>query len=219
MRKLAMAVAAAMLLLPAVASAQFVLGLRAAYGIPMGTAFDSDPVLGPKAEMKDFINRVIPLQVEAGYKLTPNFTLGLYYAYGFANVNGAQADAICVTGIDCSASDQRAGVQAFWSFAPGQPIDLWIGAATGWEWFTFKAEGGGATVKASLNGWEYITVQAGVDFALSRSFALSPYASYGLGQFSKYSLDVPGLASESGSISSKATHSQFQIGGRATFKF
>ena len=219
MRKLAMAVAATVVLLPAAASAQFVLGLRAAYGFPMGTAFGDDPVLGAKAEMKDFINRVIPLQVEAGYKLTPNFTLGLYYSYGFASVHGAQADAICTSGIDCSSSDQRAGVQALWSFAPGQPIDLWIGAATGWEWFAFKATGGGATVKASLNGWEYITVQAGVDFALSKSFAIAPYASYGLGQFSKYSLEVTGLPNESGSINSKATHSQFQLGARATFKF
>jgi opacity protein-like surface antigen len=221
MRKFLKAAALAAVLLPAAASAQFTVGARVGYGIPGGTAFDeldAATIGSGKIEMKDFVDYVwvIP-QIDVGFKLTKNFTLGAYYSYGMGHVKGSFADQFS----DTSASNQRVGVQALWSFAPGQPIDLWIGAATGWEWFSFEGTNAlaGGKVKATLNGWEFLTAQAGVDFNLGKSFAIGPYASYGWGQYSSYKFDVAALGSQSGSIQSKATHQLFQVGAKAAFNF
>ncbi len=215
MRNFLKAAALAVVVLPAAASAQFTIGLRGAYGIPGGDAFNelNSTQLGTgKQAMQDIESSIIPLQVDAAFHLTKNFSLGAYYSYGFPQLKSSFTSGFSST----SSSDQRVGIQAFWSFAPGQPIDLWIGAASGWEWFQFSATSGAGKTTAKLNGWEYITAQAGVDFNFGK-LAIGPFASYGWGEFSKYDLSIAGLGSLSGTIESKATHGLFQLGGRIAF--
>ena len=98
MRKLLFAGLVA-LLVPTASHAQFQLGLRVGYAPAMGDA-------AKDAKMSDVsLSSQIPLQLDANYKLDKDFAVGVYFSYGFGQVdNKAFGDACGVSGIDCSGS-------------------------------------------------------------------------------------------------------------------
>jgi len=205
MRKLLLAVAAvAVMAIPTVSKAQLQLGVRAGYGWTMG-----EVVAG--SDLSDGVKALIPLQVELNYKFMKNFALGGYFSYAFGTVGDAEQDFCDASGIDCSASGMRLGIQAIWDFSPGASFDPWIGIASGYEWLTLS-EG---DLDATFTGWEYVTLQAGADWMVSKGFGLGPFVSWGFGQYG--SVDVEGLGS--GDITDKGTHQLLQVGVRGLFSF
>ncbi len=187
------------LALPAAASAQLSLGARLGYG-----AVGGDVVKDVKAS--SWIDYEIPLQVDVSYKIVPNLSVGAYYAYGFGAVKSG-------SGLD-SVRDMRAGIQAAVAFLPRAKLDPWIGAGTGWGWL--GAKGGGAEM--TINGWEKLTIQAGLDYHLTDKAAVGLFASYASGEYRDGKITIPGTKWASGSIGSgeAATHGLFTIGVRGT---
>ncbi len=190
---------AAVLAVPAAASAQLSLGARLGYGAVGGEVVKD-------VETSSWVDHEIPIQVDVSFKLLPRLSLGAYYAYGFGSVKSG-------SGLD-SANDTRAGVQAAFAFLPGETLNPWIGAGTGWGWL--NAKGGG--VEMTISGWEMLTVQGGLDYGLSKTAAVGLFASYSTGEYRNGKITIPGTKWASGSIGSGevASHNLFTIGVRGT---
>ncbi len=194
------ALATAFLVLPAVASAQLVLGARVGYGMTGG-----DIVKG--VTMSSWVDHEIPLQVDASFKVLPGLSVGAYYAYGAGSAKSG-------SGLS-TARDTRAGVQAMFTFLPG-PLAPWVGAGTGWGWLT--ASGGG--VDMTISGWEALTLEGGLDFKALPLVNLGLFVSYSTGQYRDGKITIPGTMWASGAIGTGevASHSLFTIGVRGTFE-
>ncbi len=180
----------------------FSLGVRLGYGVPMGDFDGGDPAAGFAATpMSDMLSGQVPLQVDAMYRFDPNWSLGLYFQYGFASV----ASATC-GGLSCSGSDTRFGAQLHYRFtSPG--FVPWVGLGFGGEWSTITVSG----IDLNASGFEFVNLQIGGDWLLSPAFRLGPYVQLSFSQFS--TVEVLGF---SGTLN-KSTHEWLQFGLKGTF--
>lgn len=137
----------------------------------------------------------------------PGLSVGAFYAYGV----GSPASGSALT----TARDTRLGVQAMLTLLPG-PLAPWVGVGTGWGWFS--ASGGG--VDMSINGWEILTLQGGLDLAALPLVNVGLFASYSTGQYRNGKITIPGTMWASGAIGTGevAAHGLFTIGVRGTFE-
>ncbi len=72
----------------------------------------------------------------------------------------------------------------------------------------------------SINGWEILTLQGGLDVAALPLVNVGLFASYSTGQYRNGKITIPGTMWASGSIGTGevATHGLFTIGVRGTFE-
>ncbi len=236
MRKLAVAVVSSFLLaLPHAVQAQsgvdpflkpapaaekdsgFTLAARLGLGIPMGDAL-ADAV-GASTPLGDAFKGELPIWIDAGYRFARNWFVGAYLQVGIGIVNKDKAlssGACNQSGVSCSGSDVRFGVEGIYSFSPGNSFNPWIGLGTGFEQANLHVESSGGSGDIAIKGWEYFNVQLGGDFMLSRIFALGPYAAFSLGQYSTLSLSGGGF-SINPDIANKRVHGWLQLGVKGTF--
>ncbi len=197
------------------AASGFSLGARVGYGIPMGDADGGDALAGiPAVKLSDVVDGQIPLQVDAMYRFDRNWSIGLYFQYGFAFVS----DTYCPpsTGLSCSASNLRFGGQVHYRF-DGQGFLPWIGLGIGGEWGTVTGEvlGFSGTI-LEVSGIEFANLQVGGDWVISPNFRLGPYVQLSFAQYDTVKqIDVnlqlvPVLVS-------KTTHEWLQFGVKGTF--
>lgn len=205
--------------LPPEKDSGFTLALRLGFGIPFGdTSADS----GAATPLGDQLQGQVPIWIDVGYRFAGSWFVGAYLQLGIGIVNTDKAaGGLCnQPGVSCKGSDVRLGVEGTYSFSPGQSFNPWIGLGTGYEWVNLQGESATGNGEFTFKGWEYFIVQVGGDFSLSKVFALGPYASFGLGQYS--SADVT-LASTtvsttfSGDIANKKVHAWLQLGVKGTF--
>lgn len=203
MRKITMLCAVAMALaLPTLSRAQFSLGARLGFAPALGDAEKDSP-------MKDGVKSQIPIQLDAMYKLSPAFALGVYLSYGFAQLNSDITSGCDAAGIDCSASDTRLGVQATYAFTKVSPTFVpWAGAGIGIEWLTLKGSAGGISASADTTGFEFLNLQAGADYKVSEQFSVGPYLLFSIAQYSSV---------EGNDIQNKAVHEWLNFGVRGKF--
>lgn len=207
MRKLLMVGAVlAALVLPTASQAQFTLGARLGYGIGMGDVGGS----GASAlAMSDWVKSQVPIQLDAMYRFSPEIAAGVYFSYGFGQLNSDLADACDAAGQDCSSSNTRFGIQGTYSFTKVSPSMVpWAGLGIGYEWNS--ADLAGDTI--TFTGFEYLNLQAGLDWKLNPQFALGPYVQYALGQY-----DSGEINGTSADITDKAMHSWLSFGIRGKF--
>lgn len=184
------------------------LGVRAGYGIPMGD-------LDSGESMTDFVaSGQIPLQLDAMYRFTRNWSVGLYFQYGFSFV----PDTMCPSGfgLSCSASDVRLGAQLHYRFDSTGFVP-WVGFGIGYEWFSATLSGPGGSGDYSFDGLEYLNLQLGGDWLLSPNFRLGPYVQFTIAQYDNAEINMLGTPLFSGSIPNKAVHEWLQFGVKGTF--
>jgi hypothetical protein len=204
-----LAVTLVALLAPAAASAQFTFGARLSYAIAGG-----DEVKDVK--LSDSISAMIPVQLEAGYNVTPDLNIGAFFSYGWASESSDVSDACDLIGADCGITGWRFGVQGIYSLSTVSPTWVpWFGLGVGYESLTLKIEGGGESATFTESGWEFANLQAGADYKAG-NMRIGPFLSYSFGQFGSYDAEGGGQ-SESGDITDKGTHTYFTIGVRGTF--
>lgn len=174
----------------------FTLGLRGAWGVPLGT-------LGASANLADVTSGNIPVWVEAGYRFNRNVSAGLFaqFSRGFS--------ANCPNQADCSTGDMRFGAQAAYSFMPSSTISPWAGLGVGYEFLSWSRAGADSSAK----GIEYGNLQLGADWNVNPHSSFGPFAAMTFGKFSSQS---------SGGVSSSYTdtgmHSWMQFGLRFLYK-
>lgn len=191
MRRMSMLAAVlAAVVFPTASHAQFTLGLRLGYAPAMGDAYEE---AGVASEMSDGVKSQIPIQVDAGYRVTPALTLGAYASYGFGQIGDDLGDTCDANGLDCSARSIRLGVQALYAFKNVSPQWApWAGAGFGYEWASAKMELGGLEMTQSFSGFEFLNLQAGVDYAVNPKFSVGPYLMYSLAQYSSGTIEMTG---------------------------
>ena len=169
---------------PAAASAEpdpnathFEVALRVGFGVPLGSAYQNDT--GGDQSLGDIDSFTIPVQIDLGARLGGAWFLGAYFSYGFGGSNSTTA----CSGGACTPSTLRFGGQVHWHLLGNASTDPWIGLGSGYERVSVSSDAGTAT----LSGWEFANIQAGLDFALGSAVKLGPWVSFSLGQYSSAS--------------------------------
>jgi outer membrane protein W len=187
---------------------KFKLGLRLGYMIPAGK-IDGDTTFGgitiAGAKLSDQLSGGVPIQIDAGYMVTPNILVGLYGQYAFLFTKN------CDPGASCSAHDVHLGVQAQYHIMPDQSVDPWLGLGVGYEWLV-GSESGSVNGSATTTGLELLNLQGGADFQAASAFTVGPFLSLSLGQYSSVSSN-----GNSADITNKALHEWITVGAKGTF--
>jgi Autotransporter beta-domain/PEGA domain len=157
---------------------RFEAAIRAGIGIPLGDLSARSPSLS------DFDSFTIPLMVEIGARIGGHVFLGAYFQYG---VGGSTNGDTCGAGFSCSPSTLRFGGEVHWHPLGNVPVDPWVGLGSGYESLRLGVSGN-ATGSYSVNGWEFASLQAGVDFALGSAVKIGPWISFSIGQYSSGSV-------------------------------
>jgi hypothetical protein len=190
----------------------FEIGLRTGYAIPLGKGGANSSL-----DLNEGISGAVPIWLDLGYRATPQIMVGIYGAYAFGFL-GDTLDRACGGGLDCSSHDIRLGAELQYHILPRQQADPWLGLGLGYEWLTFSASGGGQDGSITASGFEFVNLQAGVDFAPSDSanFGLGPFLAFSVAQYSDVSCSgAAGLACP-GSFET-TTHEWLTFGVRGTF--
>lgn len=189
------------------------LSLRGGYAIPFGNAASDE-------SLNDFVSGAIPFEIDADFLITERWSAGLYFTYGFARVaDRVKNDVEEGMGLEDISGHrlQRLGIQSRYRFSPDADFAPWLGLGLGYEW-TWFLEGvlEGHEVEMGFSGFEF-AFQGGVDYQVSKSVTLGPYATLGFGQFGKMKVRVEDEGDHSSDIDDKAMHEWLQLGLKATF--
>ena len=197
------------------------LGLRLGYALPMGKVAEPTPsamnTSASGGDLSDAVTGMIPIWIDAGYRVNPNLFIGGFFQYGFGIVNKDKNPG-CGS---CSAHDIAFGADVHYHILPAASFDPWVGAGIGYEIFGFSASTtapiiGNVDVSTSFSGLQFLTLQAGGDFKVTPDFAVDPFVNFALGQYSSQSATLNGMEG-SGDIQSKALHEWLTIGARGQF--
>jgi hypothetical protein len=195
------------------ARAQFALDAKVAYAIPTGSVWAGSP-WNPRWPMTKVWTGAIPVEVAGRYRFSPNLSAGVYFQWGPAFVTATGFDQIAGS----FGWDMRIGAEIVYAFTPGRSMNPWFGLGTGWEWTQYAGTKAGSAASVTMNGWEYLNVQTGLDFALSKGVGLGPYAAFLGGNYS----GIVASGSSTGwggsvELASRAFHGWFQIGVKGTW--
>ncbi|MFP2923889.1 outer membrane beta-barrel protein [Pyxidicoccus sp. 3LG] len=156
------------------------LGLRAGYGVPFGEFGENNNRDGGK--LKDLYSGAIPLQVDVGYFFNSHLYLGASFQYGLV-----QLAEDCPDGASCSASQMRFGVNLAYHFKVGKQLEPWVGVGLGYEILdssvSTEALGVTSDIGTSLRGFEFATVQGGLDYRITKMFSVGPFVTFTAGQY------------------------------------
>jgi hypothetical protein len=189
----------------------FALGLRAGYGLPIGKTSAG------AGNLSESVTGIIPLQLDAGYFLTSKLYLGGSFQFAPGLFAGD-----CPEEASCSVSVMRIGVNLAYHVSPFKKVDPWVGLGVGYEIFKLSAsqELGGQTFKSSTTatGLEFAALQGGVDFKVNKHFAVGPFVTFTVGQYTSAGFS-DGEDSISQDIEEKAIHSWLMGGLKAQYRF
>ncbi len=213
---------------PAVAEQEsgFAFGARTGYALPMGE--EQGTVSGPPGsrdaglaiDLPDDLSGMIPLWLDVGYRIHPNFYVGAFFQYGVGFLN-KDHHAAC-SQVDCSARDIRFGANLHYHISPAASFDPWLGAGIGYEILTIKNSlfGQSAETSRTLKGFEFLDLQVGGDFRVSEHFVLGPFVSFSIGEYTSWSMTTTAAGvttTESGDLKNTGPHEWLTIGLRGQF--
>ena len=190
------------------------LGLRTGFGLPLGKPWDTP------GDMAGDVRGIIPVWIDAGYRINPSIYVGAYGSLGFAIMNTSSNPA-CSSGGSCSATDIRFGVDAHYHFSPGEDFDPWVGLGVGYEFWNLKLGiPNTLTYSRKLKGFEFLDLQVGGDMKVATDVAVGPFVSFSLGQFSHAkvtSSTAAGTSVQDDDIKNTAMHYWLMLGLRGAF--
>jgi len=191
------------------------LGLRVGYGLPAGHEGETATDVS-NASVSSDVSGIVPIIVDAGYRFVPNFYLGLSFQYAPGFVNSDQNPGCSQSGVSCSATDLRLGLNAHYHFAPGQSFDPWLGLGIGYEWMLISVDTGLGSADGTVSGFEFANFQLGGDVAVTPDFGLGPFLSVSLGEYSGISTSGA-TTSVDMDITNKSVHEWFLFGVRGVY--
>lgn len=177
--------------------------LRGGVASPGGSAMDG--VL-----MRDLFGTQATLGLDVGLRATPRLYMGLFAEGGV----GMAGDLMIGNG---GAASGRIGAALHYHFAPGAPLDPWIGYGVAASGATVSTDTPLGTEEHSFSGIEFAKLMAGVDLPLGGNATLGLFAEWTTGVFSEAETRLDGVVVDSGTVGTTATHSWFTIGPRLKF--
>jgi hypothetical protein len=194
---------------------RLVLGVSSGYAYGLGD-IDSSTAL------QDAVGFQVPVQLDIGWRFHPEFSVGVYGAYGFSRPTGAMKASCDQNDLSCSANTIRAGVQLvrYFPSAPSEssPVwndpsrrdvlnSAWLGVGLGYESITV----GIGNVDLTATGYE-ASAQGGVNLHETPSSSLGLFVAVSVARFTYLKSAVA-----SGSLSEQRLHEWITIGLRAEF--
>lgn len=191
-------------------------GLRSGYALPLGD-IQGAPSGGQAPALGDTFSGMIPIWVDAGYRLNPNMMIGGFFQYGIGMINTSKATGCSTSGVSCSGSDMMFGVQFHYHLMPDQTIDPWAGIGVGYEIASVSESAGGQSAGGSYSGFQFVNLQVGGDYKVMPNLGVGPFIMFSLGEFSGCSYS--GAASSLGScnINNTAMHEWLTFGIRGVY--
>jgi hypothetical protein len=220
MRKMLVALAVTTLVGAAPARADGASGLsfalRAAYGVPLGSAGDG-------AKLKDLTSGAVPIQVDAAWRFDSHWQAGAYYSWGPAFVAGAAKDALTAAGASevgasgCAQWEQRVGIQGLYAFDAWKGVSPWVGLGAGYEWTRYAyGKLGADDFSVGVRGFE-ASLQLGASYRLASGFSAGPFAAVSVGQYQSSVRRVENGGATTTEISDKGIHEWLQVGIRGSY--
>ncbi len=213
MKTIVRAVAVAMALASAPdAMAQVALDLKVGYALPVGDVWVASP-WNPAWSMTSVWTGAVPVEVAARYRFTPNISVGPYFQWGPAFTTSTGFDSISGS----SGTTMRLGLELVYGITPDAGMNPWVSYGTGWEWTRYSGTKSGQSAAVTVDGWEYLNVQAGLDFNVAKAFAAGPYVGFSAGTYS--SIVASGASTGWGGsveLSARSFHGWFQFGVKGT---
>jgi opacity protein-like surface antigen len=195
-------------------------GVRAGYGIPMGK-LGAVQDGAQSSVLSDGVSGMIPLMLDLGYRVNPNFHLGVGLQYGFGIINSDKIGECS----DCSIHDIAITANASYHLSPDASFDPWFGIGLGYEILNVSLSVDAGTAGAldaseDISGFQFLILQFGGDFLASPNLSIGPFLSFSFGQYG--SVDV--TASQNGSsrsmsqdLSKKDLHEWLILGIKGQF--
>jgi hypothetical protein len=188
------------------------IGLRSGYSLPLGDAAGGNPSLSLSSD----VTGMVPIWVDAGVRLTPNFYVGANFQYGVAFVNTGN-NQYCGSGVSCTSNDIMFGVDVHYHLGPAQMIDPWFGVGVGYEILNIKASESGESESGSFSGFQFLNLQLGVDLAATPDLGIGPFLMMSFDQYS--SCSVSGVEAGPCTINQQAVHEWMTFGVRGAYDF
>jgi hypothetical protein len=191
-------------------------GVRLGYGIPGGNVEGSGADATPAGQ--DF-HGMVPLTIELGYRMAPQFSLVGSVQYGLGVLDGDRTSDC----INCLGFDLSAGASVYWHSKPLGIFEPWVGVGISWERRILSGSNEPATfirVWESLSGLQFLNLQLGADYAESPRFSVGPYLGVSLGSYFFFSKEVNAedqTLETSGNIPKAAVHEWVTFGVRGRF--
>ena len=170
-------ISAVSLLIPAVALAQpesadttgfdhEVPAVKSAFEIGVATGYSQGggKLGGNMLSLEDVSGPGAAVEVDVGYRIIPELTLGAYGTFAKYQHGDSIASDTDVLGA-------TAGIQAAWHFRPDRSVDPWVSLGTGWKGLWLNPSSGKVT---SLQGLELARLQLGADYRITKDIAISP---------------------------------------------
>jgi hypothetical protein len=198
---------------PAPRERRFMLGARLNVAAPAGKFND-------QLKLSDLTTAQGMLWFEAGYKVIPSLTLGVYVGFGAGSVGAEMASVVgvdCDGGVSCSVLDLRIGLQGAYNFNPAGKTQPWAGVGFGYELLDYSFESSTDQATVSFGGPEYLLLQGGLDFNMG-AFGVGPFAALTLARYTTGSVTCDGCVDTlGGDIENAKVHQWLQLGVRGTF--
>jgi hypothetical protein len=190
------------------------LGARLGFGLPLGS---TDGAAGN--DFSKYFSNSTPIWLDAGYRFNRRWYGGLYFMYGVGSIASDLGNSFHCndSGVGCWIHDTRVGANAHYHFMPGAGFDPWLGAGLGYEWAALDVSAGNSGAGVGRSGWEFLNVQAGLDYKGARSFVVGPFVTLTLTQFDTAWTTGEKGSSSSNSINNKALHEWLTLGVRGAF--
>ncbi len=179
-------------------------GARVGFGAPIGT-IDGQP----GDTLDQTMANSIPLWLEAGWRMTPHWFVGVAESYAPGSSGGALSTACS----NCQPEDLHLGVEAHYHVLPSASWDPWFGVGSGYEWLRVRNPIG----VVGLQGWEFGNAQVGVDHRVVSGVSVGPFAALAIGEYGSWFANEPCCSSGSGAVGSAALHAWLTLGIKGTF--
>jgi len=194
----------------------FQIGARLGYALPMGS-IAKDSNLQGFTDSSKYASGLVPIWLDAGYRITPNWYVGAYFQFAFMSTSGDFCKRLAGNN-QCSSSGTniRFGATARYSFKPQAKINPWVGVSTGYETQSMSITIGNQSGDASMKGFEFVGLHLGADVRVARDVTVGPMINASFGQYSSYSWSLPTF-SGSGDYNNTALHQWVFLGIRGTY--
>jgi hypothetical protein len=127
-----------------------------------------------RPDIEDVAGGGTALEVQIGYRVSPNLGIGLYGTIA----EHEEGDLLDDT---TSVFQATAGVQGTWHLRPTRTIDPWISLGSGWK--TMWLDPDGEDDVYVLHGTDLVRLQLGVDVRLSPEVAITPAVTGSVGTY------------------------------------
>jgi len=163
----------------------------------------------------------LPIVLDLGARFLESYFAGVYLGIGFGSTGSdARLEAACtdddvdgVNDITCNVVSLRAGIEASYSFMPGEKMNPWLGYGFGYETTT-------ATYTDNERGYKESVTSSGLTFAqlafgldMRRSIGVGPFVEAAIGQFNDTTTEIGDERYEV-DIDDKAIHAWVMLGLR-----